>query len=1127
MKTLVVTRIIRSILILTFACLLSDFLPAQQLGTSALNGSVTDTTGAVVPGAKVTLTSNATHFTRMTTTDSAGLYGYFQLTPGIYSLSVEASGFQAIDVKTLQFFVGQTVVQNFHLSPGSVSTKVTVSATKPLLNQNNPIVGTVIEQKTISEMPLNGRSFLQLNLLAPGVTRSKNGNTFDAVQIDPTVQSFNVNGSHGDYNAYLLDGTNIKEYNTGSISFAPSVDAIQEFQVATSNYSAALGTEAGAQVNVATKSGTNAFHGDLFEFIRNNIFNSKNYFATSVSPFKQNQYGATIGGPVLVPWLYNGRNKTFFFASYQGFRLANVTPAFGNYPTPTQLTGDLSTLATPEKPVIDPVTGKPFPGNIIPQSRIPAYLLSFLQNGIGKGPWVPAPNSDIPGQNYFRNLSNHFNSNQFIARVDQELGPATFMYVRYADNRPLLSTPSINPNWGESTTQPAKSIAGNLSHTFSPSLQWDLTAGFSMFSQNLIYSTNGKNDIMNNILHINGYPTDPATWGVVGLALTGYTDLGELYSSPTMPESDVLEIHSNFTKIAGQHNLAFGGEFDRYYDTNQNLLEGNLTFDGSLTGYSLGDFLIGHPASTFTSNTGFDGRLRTSQVAGYMQDDWKVTPHLVLNFGFRYDWLSVPTSANHSVANWFVGPASLHSSIMSDIFSSEHPPQLVTPTNNPQPITFLGTKQSLFTGIPYVGANTVGLPQSLGFPITKDIGPRVGFAYTVPNFSTIVIRGGYGIFYQHDTQTKYIDGTLNPPFGYVLSGSYNQSNFQDYDWFNPFANANGVSAGTVGAFANAPDSKDADVQAYNLTVEKQVRNTLFSIAYVGNTSRHMANMELPNQARPGPGSFASREIWPTFGTLYYQDYSSNANYNSLQTKVQKTYSSGLSFLASYTWSRTIDDGGGTFVGEGGRGFEFQDSYNRGAERGLADQDIRNRFVVSYVYQLPFGRNRRFMSQNHIADAFLGQWQVQGITTFQSGSPVNVGQACNRANTNAGSQRPDLLHNPNDLPSGRSHATEVNEWFDTSAFVNVCPGLNGPFSFGDAGRNIVIGPGEDESDFGLAKDFPLWSDVRRLQFRAEAFNLFNHPVFGQPAGTAGVANFGRISGTTIDARELQFALKLYY
>ena len=579
--------------------------------------------------------------------------------------------------------MGQTIIQNVHLQVGSATQNVTVSAAAPLLTQSSGEVGTVIEQKTISEMPLNGRSFLQLNLLAPGVTRSKNSNTFDAVQIDPTVQSFNVNGSHGDYNAYLLDGVNIKEYNTGSISFAPSVDAIQEFQGATSNYSADLGTEAGAQVNVAIKSGTNEFHGDFFEFLRNDVFNSKNYFAQTVSPFKQNQFGATVGGPVRFPWFYDGRNKTFFFASYQGFRLANGTPAYGNYPTPVQLTGDLSTLAAPDKPVIDPVTGLPFPGNIIPQNRMPNYLLQFLQNGIGKGPWVPVPTSDIPGQNYFRNASNDFVGNQFIARVDQKLGEATFMDVSYADNRAALYPPSLNPNWSQSTTQPAKSIAANISHTFNPTLQWDTTVGFSMFSQNLIYSTNGKNDIMNSILHINGYPTAPETWGVVGLGLTGYSDLGELYSVPDKPQSNVLEIRSGLTKIKGQHSLKFGGEFDRFYDTNQNLLEGNLTFDGSLTGYSLGDFLLGHPVSTFTSNTGFDARLRSSQLSGYVQDDWKATSHLVLNLGFRYDWSSIPTSANNSVANWLVGPAALHSSIMSKIFTPDHPPQLVTSTSKP------------------------------------------------------------------------------------------------------------------------------------------------------------------------------------------------------------------------------------------------------------------------------------------------------------------------------------------------------------------------------------------------------------------------------------------------------------
>lgn len=1124
-------RSVGGTIVLLFSLLLVSgiLLHGQQLATSALTGSVADASGATVAKAKVTLTSEATHFTRTTASNNDGLYAFSELTPGEYSLTVQAQGFQSVTMQGLKFYVGQSVVQNIRLSVGAVAESVTVSASAvPLLQQSNAEVGTVIEEKTISEMPLNGRSFLQLDLLAPGATRSKNSNTFDAVQINPYVQSFNINGQHGDSNRFLLDGTNIKEFNTDSISFAPSVDAIQEFQVATSNYSAELGTEAGGQINIATKSGTNRLHGDLFEFVRNDALNSKNYFAKKVSPFHQNQFGGTLGGPVFIPHVYNGTNKTFFFFSYQGTRIANSDPLIGNYPTAAQLAGDLSSLVPAGGPPLrDPVTLQPFPGNKIPQNRMPANLLSFLQNGIGKGAWIPGPNASTPGQDYFLSASSHFVDDQELVRVDHQFGPNTFLYVRYAQDAGSLNPPSLNPNWSTTTTQPTKSIATNFTHSFGPRLIWNTTFGFSKFAQRVLYSTNHHDDIMNSILHIKGYPTDPSTWGVVSWFVNGYSNLGELYAAPSEPRSNVLELRSDLTKVAGKHNLHFGGEFDRYYNTVMQYTEGSLSFSGIMTNYALGDFLLGLPSSTFTSTAGFNALARSNNYAGFFQDDWRVTPNLTVNAGIRYDRSGIPESSNHSYANWITGPASLHSSIFSKIYTPNNLPQLVVSTSNPQGITFLGKQQQLFTGVPYVSASSVGLPQALGFPIKGDIGPRLGFAYTLPHSTSTVVRGGIGLFYQRDEQNKYGDQVLNPPFDFVLNGGYNLSNFQTFNWADPFSA--GASSSSGGVFAVNPNSRDGMVTAWNFGVEHSVHNVLLSAAYVGNQAHHLPNLEFPNQAKPGPGAFGPRQLWPNFGTLFNHNTVSNANYNSLQLKTQKTFSSGLSFMMSYTWSHSIDDGGGTFVGEGGRGFSSQDQFNRAADRSNSFQDVRHRFVASYVYQLPFGTGRAFMNQNRLANALLGQWQVQGVTTIQTGSPVNVRQSCNRANTNiAGVQHPDLVGDPMAVPGGRSTAQKVAQWFNTSAFVDVCPDPAGPgpFSWGPAIRNDVFGPGTSVTDFGVAKDFPF-HERARVQFRAEAFNLFNHTILGQPAATAGNADFGRISGTSIDAREIQLALKLVF
>ena len=406
-----------------------------QIGTTAISGVATDTSGAVIPNATITIDSVEQGYSRKAVTNSAGLYEFADVHSGTYKITADAAGFTSQVIENLVLYVGLPVAQNFTLKVGSASEQVSVTASASLVREDDGEVGTVIEGKALTDIPLNGRNFLQLNLLSPGATRSKDGNTFDAVVIDPTAQSFNVNGQHADYNVYLLDGTSIKEYQHGSNIISPSVEAIQEFNVATSNYSAVFGTEAAGQVNVVTKAGTNQIHGSAFEFLRNNDLDASNYFEPThtVPPFRRNQFGGTLGGPLTIPRLYRGKDKTFWFFSYQGIRQALVSPIYGNFPSPTELQGDLSDLVgAGGNPVIDPLTGNPFPGNVIPQSRMPSTLLPFLQTGIGKGPWLPTPNSSkIPGLDYFKDGSTSYSGDQFIARVDQKLNDKTYIYGRY------------------------------------------------------------------------------------------------------------------------------------------------------------------------------------------------------------------------------------------------------------------------------------------------------------------------------------------------------------------------------------------------------------------------------------------------------------------------------------------------------------------------------------------------------------------------------------------------------------------------------------------------------------------------------------------------------------------------
>jgi len=1022
------------------------------------------------------------------------------------------AGFKQEVTNNLRVFVGPPVIQDFRLEVGAVSDQISVTASTPLLRQTSSELGTVIEGKALTELPLNGRNFLQLNLLAPGNTLSKNSGTFDDVQIDPTSKGFNTNGSHMDYNQYLLDGVSIKEYQHGTNMYSPSVDAIQEFNQGSSNYGAAFGAEAGAQVSLVTKSGSNQYHGAAFDFLRNNDFDARNFFALTngAPPYHRNQFGGTLGGPIIIPKLYNGKDKTFFFFSYEGFRDSKLTPQLSYYPTPQELTGNLSDVVTAGKPLIDPVTGIPFPGNQIPQSRIPPTLLSFLQNGIGKGPWIPVPNISGPGYNYYDNSAYRFDSDQFISRVDQMLGSKTFLYARYVNNVGNLLNPTANPNFTYTQGNETQSGALHLSSLLRSNFVAELTFGVSHFHQNERYSTANQYDIVNKLLQIQGLSTLPDAWEAPGWSVTGYSALGQGGSQPRQWEPMNTEVRPAFSWTKGTHNMKFGGEFTRFSDTFKEIIlpVGSFSYSGQFTNYALGDFLLQTPNFVETSPQPFDPEQRYKEIGGYFQDDWKVTTRLTLNLGMRYEWSGIPRSSNNSFSNIYLPP-------------NNGEPTIVV-SQGAHGVKIGDVQYPLLTIAPYVQANSVGLPNALAFSDTKDFGPRVGLAYLVPGIKDTVIRAAFGVFYQRDTENKWVDMALNPPFVSVNTLSYDQTNFQQFSFSNPTPNA---SVAALGYYANDPYMKNGRVQQYSFTIQHTMWNTLFEVGYVGNEAHHLPDLEAPNQAEPGPGSIASRRRWPDFGTLYYQNYNGNANYNGLQAKVQHNFSNGFMLLASYTFSKTIDDTGGTFVGEGARGFTFQDSYDRAADRGLASQDTRNRLVISYVYELPFGKGKRFLNGGGFADRALGGWQVNGISSFQSGLPVFVTQDCNRANSDIGAARPDLVGNWR-LNSSRPDGQIVAEDFNTSAFLNVCPGPNGPFSWGNAGRNIVIGPGSQVWDLGLYKSFHLGENMQ-VQFRAEAFNLFNHPVFGQPDSGAGDAAFGAIGYTAQDSRELQFALKFLF
>jgi hypothetical protein len=1077
-----------------------------QVASSAINGSVSDSSGAAIPDLKIKITSKSTGFSRSAVTNAAGQYEIRDLLPGTYDISVEATGFKREVAQNIDLYVGRTTTQDFRLELGTVREQVTVRAETSLLTTTSGELGTIIDGPAVSQLPLNGRNFMQLNLLSPGAVVDKNSNTALGDTLSPSGVGFSVNGHFSDYNMYLMDGTELKEVLTAQNLFSPSVEAIQEFQTTTSNYSADFGTEAAGQINVVTKSGTDQLHGAAWEFLRNDDFDARNFFQTGVvPPFKRNQFGANIGGPVVLPKLYNGKDKMFFFFNYEGYRQVKMVAETATYPTAAELAGNLSALV-PNGKLQNPFTGQAFSGSVIPPNMIrPATLESFLQNGIGKGPWLPLPNISAPGYNYDADSNSSFFDSQYITRIDKRISDNTSIYGRFTMDKEFQSQPSITPNWYVTQTVSDYTIAGHLTHVFSPTFVFVTAEEFSHFEQQVHQSTAFVNNIVAT-LGIQGGSVWPDSWGAPVWAVSGFSGLGEVSYGPRGWWINTFDLRPTFTLTKGNHIFKWGMDFQRNNGDFPEIFRtyGNYTFNGTFSTNALGDFLLDLPQSIVGAPNPFAMDAYASELSPYFQDDWKVTKNLTFNLGLRYTWNGIPLSHNNrSISNVYF------------------PPNFGTPTlviaDDASPITFRGVQETFSTAVPYVRASSVGLPEQLAFNYYKDIEPRFGFAYRLA--SNAVLRGGFGIYDERDSWDKWSEAAVDPPFVQYQNITLGSTNFRSFDPLNPFSNYTASAAQIAG---NDVHQKAARSEEWNLTLEKTWHDTLYSIAYVGNVDMHLPDLEDPNLAAPGPGSTTSRRRWPSVGVLNIQDLNGIANYNALQLHAQHNFSKGLELLASYSWSKTMDNASGDFVGEGQRYHNELDYMNKTGSYGLADQHIGQRFVVSYIYVLPVGRGK-YLNTGGVGNAVLGGWQINGITSANTGTPITVSQAYNVANIDLGTNRPDQIGKPNDLSHGRPRGQQVAEFFDTSAFRQADL-TNGTYRFGNAGRNTIIGPGTFVSDFGLYRNFKI-RERGQLQFRAEAYNIFNRAIFQQPGIAFATTQFGVLTSTAVDAREIQLALRL--
>lgn len=1130
-----------------------------QTITASLDGTVTDSSGGVIPGAKITVVNINTNSRFETETGPAGRFLAPALPPGPYTVIAESSGFRRVQRTGLVLQVNQAARIEIVLEVGEVSETVEVTGEAPLLEATTSAIAQVIGNTSVVNLPLNQRNPYALVLLVPGVNGSV-GFGFNNV-------NFSVNGGRPGTNEILLDGIPSSPTLVNpaqGYSVFPSVDAVQEFRVQTNNYSAEFGRSGGAVVNLIYKSGTNNFRGSLFEFLRNSKLDANDYFANSrgipLASFKRNQFGASIGGPVSIPKVYDGKNKTFFFFAYEGLRQRSAANLLNSVPTELQRAGDFTQTLNSAGALIniyDPATTtrvgnafvrQVFPGNVIPGSRIDPVA----RNVVRYFPMPNGPGDRFTGRNNFAAQgTSPTDINQWDLRGDQIINDNHRFFVRYSRRKLDIGLPDFFPAEiliaQTGTFEPQNSMGAAFDYTWnvSPTFLTNFRLGFGRMLLAFRPRSDGfdPTDL--------GFPTyireNADRMMFPGFALTDYRGLGDGGAQFRRNAFETYSMHWANTKITANHTLKFGYEqrLLRVNNTEAGLASGQFNFNRAFTqgpnpnaasaiaGDTMGSFLLGLAASgTLTKQFKAVGTV-SNYYAWYIADDWKVSRKLTLNLGLRYE-LDVPRVERYNRMNYFDPLA-------------------------PSPLAGPSGLANLTGGLVFVGVDGNSRRQ---FPTdANNWAPRFGFAYQTS--SSTVIRGAYGIFYA-PSQTA-AGGTVGN-FGFRSDTPHVSSldgvtplNFLRDPFPDGFVAAPGAALGLlsqVGTGIQAPlrDTIVPYSQNWNLNIQRQLPgNTLVEVGYVGRRGLKLNESQEGdynlNQLRPEflslgtglqqqvpnpfrglidsgpiagvnvPAGFLLRAHpqFTTVGPLFKTGASSI--YHSVQIKAEKRFSQGLTLLLSYTGAKLIDDYSRTAVV--GRTSGMQNIYDRRAERAVSLQDVAQRMVISYVYDLPFGRSRRFGSDwNRLVDGILGGWQVNGITTYESGLPLSI-TTQNTANAGNAVLRPN--NNGSSAALDGRIGDRLNRYFDTSVFAQPAA-----FTFGNTGRTLpdVRGPGVRNWDFSLFKNFRV-DEQRSFQFRAELFNSFNRVQFGFPNQNLNNIQFGLINSQANTPRQVQLALKFLF
>jgi hypothetical protein len=1103
-------------------CILAAAGKAQTSGE--ITGLVSDSSGAAVAGATVTTTNRATGAARVITTNSEGLYTFPSLPPGVYELKVERSGFKTAQLNNVTLAVQQTARLDVPMEVGQVGETLTITSNSALLNAENATVGTVIENKIVTELPLNGRQYLNLVALSPNVNvlAPAAGQAGARQGGERAQQAISAGGQRIFFDYYTLDGVNNMDVNFNSYVALPSIDAIQEFKVQIGVYPAEYGHQS-TQVNVLTKSGGNSYHGTLFEFLRNDKLDAKQYQFTAArpkNPFKWNDFGFELDGPVRIPKLFNGKDKLFFMSNYEALRRRQSVLNTFTVPTTKMFGGDFSELL-PSTVIYDPNTGQPFAGNIIPTNRLDPISVKFLK-------YYNSANT-LTTNNFAQTSNQPFNRDGFVLRLDFIESSKSQWMGRYNWGDENTSTQGLNLAGTKVLTNYEQYTGGNT-RTLTSNLVNDARFGYTRFFNSLGTLSAGNTDVISAIGIPNQKPGAPITWGIPNVVFNGggFTGIGDANDGPFANNNNTLQFVDKLSWIHGKHTFAFGGEYNRqnFNQVGNQFSRGVFTFQANATtnpangtgGYSFAEFLLGKLFVSTNAAAVADAKFQRNVFHTFIDDTWKVTPKLTLSLGLRYE-LTPPFT--NTYGNYFTVK-------IPKIQFIANVPQADWPTFVRQ-----GNCTDPYQGlsIRWTSTNAVcggGLNNNLRETKYKNFAPHVGLAYSLDDKT--VIRAGFGIFYMQDiANAEYFDMARNIAARVDLT----TTPALPVTWSNAIPGGSGsvVQVPPPFAWAAAYDHATPYTIQYLLNVQRQfASNWSLELGYLGSQSHHLYGFQNINQALPGPlSSINSRRPFPNFGVLSYVNDGFNANYHAGSVKLTRRFSEGVSLTTNYTFAKSIDNASGTRT-QGLDTLFPQDSSCLRCERGLSSFDVRHRWVLGAVYELPIGKGKLLGINNSIANGFVGGWQLSTNTTIQSGVPQTLTIGINNAGTNN-----PLPDRPSYSGTGNGYAANrtPSQWYDPASFVVAPQG-----SFGNVGRNTMITPHFQSIDMAVHKQFRMgYKEGHVFQFRLEAFNVFNHPVWGAPNGNilagptfpgasanAAHQGFGLISSTALPMRQLQLGLK---